>query len=43
MGLLDVSSSEIRHRVAEGRPYRDLVTAPVFGYIEATNLYAEPF
>jgi nicotinate-nucleotide adenylyltransferase len=43
MGLLDVSSSEIRHRVAEGRPYRYLVTAPVFGYIEATNLYAEPF
>lgn len=41
MGLLDVSSTEIRRRIAETRPYRFLVTAPVFGYIEVTNLYAE--
>lgn len=41
MGLLDVSSTDIRRRIAEGRPYRYLVTAPVHGYIEVTNLYAE--
>jgi nicotinate-nucleotide adenylyltransferase len=41
MGLLEVSSTDIRRRVAEGRPYRYLVTSPVHGYIEVTNLYAE--
>ncbi len=41
MGLLEVSSTDIRGRVAEGRPYRYLVTEPVYEYIEATNLYAE--
>lgn len=41
MGLLEVSSSDIRRRIAEGRPYRYLVTAPVHGYIEVTHLYAE--
>jgi nicotinate-nucleotide adenylyltransferase len=41
MGLLEVSSTEIRRRVANGEPYRYLVTAPVHGYIEVTNLYAE--
>jgi nicotinic acid mononucleotide adenylyltransferase len=39
---MEVSSTDIRHRVASGRPYRFLVTAPVQGYIEVTNLYAEP-
>lgn len=41
MGLLEISSTDIRHRVAEGRPYRYLVTEAVYGYIEASNLYAE--
>lgn len=41
MGLLEVSSTDIRGRAAEGRPYRYLVTEPVYEYIEATNLYAE--
>ncbi|HEU4894966.1 MAG TPA: nicotinate-nucleotide adenylyltransferase [Acidimicrobiia bacterium] len=41
MGLLEVSSTDIRARVASGRPYRYLVTEPVYEYIEATNLYAE--
>jgi nicotinate-nucleotide adenylyltransferase len=41
MGLLEVSSTDIRRRITEGRPYRYLVTAPVHGYIEVTNLYAE--
>lgn len=41
MGLLEISSSDIRRRVAEGEPYRYLVTAPVHAYMEVTNLYAE--
>ncbi|HSM45496.1 MAG TPA: nicotinate-nucleotide adenylyltransferase [Acidimicrobiia bacterium] len=41
MGLLEISSSDIRGRIASGEPYRYLVTGPVFGYIEVTNLYAE--
>ena len=41
MSLLEVSSSDIRRRIAEGRPYRYLVTSPVYGYIEVTNIYAE--
>jgi nicotinate-nucleotide adenylyltransferase len=42
IGMLEISSTDIRRRIAEGRPYRYLVTDPVFRYIEATNLYAEP-
>jgi len=41
MGPLAISSTDIRGRIAEGKPYRYLVTDPVYGYIEATNLYAE--
>jgi nicotinate-nucleotide adenylyltransferase len=41
MGFLEVSSTDIRRRVAERRPYRYLVTDPIYRYIEATNLYAE--
>lgn len=41
MGLLEISSTEIRRRVAAGEPYRYLVTAPVHEYIEAAGLYAE--
>lgn len=42
MGLLEVSSTDIRGRIAAGRPYRYLVTEPVHEYIEARNLYAQP-
>jgi nicotinate-nucleotide adenylyltransferase len=42
MGLLEVSSTDIRTRIATGRPYRYLVTEPVYEYIGAANLYAEP-
>jgi nicotinate-nucleotide adenylyltransferase len=41
MGPLAISSTDIRRRIAAGKPYRYLVTDPVYGYIEATNLYAE--
>lgn len=41
MGLLEVSGTEIRERAASGRPYRFLVTAPVYEYAEAHALYAE--
>lgn len=41
MGLLDISSSDIRRRVADSRPYRYLVTDPVYEYIESSGLYAE--
>lgn len=41
MGLLDISSSDIRRRIAAGEPYRYLVTGPVHGYIVVTNLYAQ--
>lgn len=41
MGLLDISSTDIRRRIAGGAPYRYLVTAPVHEYIEAAGLYAE--
>lgn len=39
MPRLDVSSSDIRRRVAAGRPIRHLVPAPVADYIEAHGLY----
>jgi nicotinate-nucleotide adenylyltransferase len=42
MGLLDVSSTDIRARIAAGGPYRYLVTEPVYHYIEAASPYAEP-
>jgi len=42
MGLLEVSSTDIRRRSADGKPYRYLVTEPVYEYIEARNLYAQP-
>jgi nicotinate-nucleotide adenylyltransferase len=39
MSPLDVSSTDIRKRAADGRPYRFLVTAPVHDYIETHGLY----
>jgi nicotinate-nucleotide adenylyltransferase len=39
MPLMQVSSSAIRHRVAEGRPIRYLVPDDVGDYIEANGLY----
>jgi nicotinate-nucleotide adenylyltransferase len=41
MAHLEVSSTDIRTRAPAGRPYRYLVTEPVYEYIESTNLYAE--
>lgn len=41
MGMLEISSTDIRRRIAAGEPYRYLVTGPVYGYIEVTNLYAD--
>jgi nicotinate-nucleotide adenylyltransferase len=40
MPRLDISSSAIRRRVAEGRPIRYLVPDPVAEYIAAEGLYA---
>lgn len=40
MGLLEISSTDVRRRIAAGEPYRYLVTGPVHGYIEVTSLYA---
>lgn len=42
MGLLDVSATDIRGRVRDGRPCRYLVTEPVHAYIKANDLYTEP-
>ena len=39
MPLLDVSSSDIRARILEGKPYRWLVPGPVFTLIESERLY----
>jgi len=42
MGRLEISSTDIRSRVAAGLPYRYLVPRVVYEYIESKNLYAEP-
>jgi len=39
---VDVSSQEIRDRVASGEPIADMVPAEVARYIEANQLYASP-
>ena len=39
MPRIDVSSSQVRHRVADGKPIRYLVPDKVIGYIEANGLY----
>ena len=41
MPEIDVSSTEIRRRVAQGRPVRYLVPDPVLELIEAMDLYRE--
>ena len=41
MPRLDISSTDIRARVAAGRPIRWLVPAPVAGYIAEHGLYRE--
>lgn len=41
MGLLDVSATDIRSRIEQGRPFRYLVTEPVYGYIRANDLYTK--
>jgi len=40
MGLLEVSGTEIRARLAAGRPCRYLVTGPVYDYLMSNGLYA---
>ena len=42
MPRIDVSSSLVRRRVAEGRPIRYLVPDKVHAYIEQSGLYAAP-
>lgn len=37
----DVSSSEIRERLKEGKPLQDFISEDVLDYIEANNLYKE--
>jgi nicotinate-nucleotide adenylyltransferase len=37
--LVDISSSDIRERVAKGRPYADLVPKEVADYIKSNGLY----
>jgi nicotinate-nucleotide adenylyltransferase len=40
MGMLEISGTEIRERIRDGRPYRYLVTEPVYDYIGSHDLYA---
>ena len=42
MPIIQVSSSQIRRRVADGRPVRYLVPEPVARYIEQNGLYGAP-
>jgi len=42
MAPLEVSSTEIRARASQGLPFRFLVTGPVYEYITAHDLYANP-
>jgi nicotinate-nucleotide adenylyltransferase len=39
--LLEIASSEIRERVAQGRPFRFYLPAPVYSYIVENKLYLE--
>jgi nicotinate-nucleotide adenylyltransferase len=41
MAVLEVSGTDIREMAAAGRPYRYLVTGPVYRYIEANGLYTQ--
>ena len=41
MGLLEVSGTDIRLRVRDGRPFRFLVTPAVHEYIQRHGLYTE--
>ena len=41
MPLLEISGTAIRHAAATGKPYRYLVTEPVYRYIESNRLYTE--
>jgi nicotinic acid mononucleotide adenylyltransferase len=40
MGMLEISGTDIRARVREGRPFRYLVTGEVHAYIVDNDLYA---
>jgi nicotinate-nucleotide adenylyltransferase len=41
MGLLEVSGTDIRERARSGRPFRYLVTPPVYDYVIAHVLYTD--
>ena len=41
MGLLEISATDIRARVRQGRPFRYLVTGEVHSYIVNNDLYAK--
>lgn len=41
MGMLEISGTEIRERIRLGKPYRYLVTQPVYEYVRSRGLYAE--
>ena len=41
MALLEVSGTDIRERARSGRPFRFLVTPPVYDYVIAHDLYAD--
>lgn len=40
---MDISSTDIRTRVREGRPFRYMVPDPVYDYIRKNRLYVTPF
>jgi nicotinate-nucleotide adenylyltransferase len=42
MALLEISATEIRAMARSGDSYRFLVPAPVYEFIEAADLYAQP-
>jgi nicotinate-nucleotide adenylyltransferase len=41
MGLLEISGTDIRERARSGRPFRYLVTRPVYDYVIAHDLYTD--
>jgi nicotinic acid mononucleotide adenylyltransferase len=41
MAELDISATGLRDMAADGRPYRFLVPAAVYEFIEAEDLYAQ--
>jgi nicotinate-nucleotide adenylyltransferase len=40
--LMEISSSQIRQRIASGQPYKHFLTRSVYKVIRSTGLYADP-